>query len=111
MVTSSTNDWILVLKALADDTRLRIVKLLLEKPLRVGQIAEALGVSTYNVSKHLRVLREVDLVKMTKQGKATECDLVDEFRDKLAANENVLDLGCCSFHFDQLPEDGTIGKD
>jgi DNA-binding transcriptional ArsR family regulator len=35
--------------------RLRIVELLLKGPLGVGEIAEMLGVSPYNVSKHLRI--------------------------------------------------------
>ncbi len=103
VVAASTDDWIQVLKALADDTRLRIVKLLLDGPLRVGEISDALAVSTYNVSKHLRVLREAELVVMEKCGKAKRCLLAPEFRQKLQENENVLNLGCCTFHFDQLP--------
>ena len=103
MSAFSTDEWIHILKALADDTRLRIVKLLLEGPRRVGEISEALHVSTYNVSKHLRVLREADLIVMEKTGKAKVCTLAEEFRQKLADNENVLNLGCCTFNFDQLP--------
>ncbi|MEM1294473.1 MAG: metalloregulator ArsR/SmtB family transcription factor [Verrucomicrobiota bacterium] len=66
MPKTTTDDWIHLLKALADDTRLRIVKLLLDGSMRVGQISESLSVSTYNTSKHLRVLREAKLIVMAK---------------------------------------------
>tara|TARA_R110002096_G_scaffold105923_1_gene233041 strand:- start:8447 stop:8767 length:321 start_codon:yes stop_codon:yes gene_type:complete len=104
--TTSTDDWIHLLKALADDTRLRIVKLLLDDSMRVGEISESLNVSTYNVSKHLRVLREAELIVMEKAGKAKVCALAEEFRQKLEENENILNLGCCTFNFDQLPAAG-----
>lgn len=100
---TTTDDWIHLLKALADDTRLRIVKLLLDGSMRVGQISESLSVSTYNISKHLRVLREAELIVMEKSGKAKVCTLAEEFRQKLEENENVLNLGCCTFNFDHLP--------
>ena len=102
--TTATQDWIPVLTALADETRLRIVRLLLDGPRCVGDISEELEDSNYNISKHLRVLREAELVEMTKSGKTKECDLAVEFRKKLAENENLLDLGCCTFRFDELPE-------
>ena len=49
------SDWIQMLKALADQTRLRIVKELLAGTFCVNDLAERLNVSQYNVSKHLRV--------------------------------------------------------
>src|SRR5262245_35439077 len=46
------------LKALADQTRWAIVGELLHKPRTVSELTERLHVSQYNVSKHLRILRE-----------------------------------------------------
>lgn len=103
MDSATTNDWIPVLKALADETRLGIVRLLLEGPRGVGELSERLEVSNYNISKHLRVLREAELVVMHKHGKAKDCELAEEFRKRLEENENVLDLGCCTFRFDETP--------
>jgi hypothetical protein len=55
-------DCVPALKAIGEETRVRIVELLLERPLGVDEIAETLGVSQYNVSKHLRILREAGLL-------------------------------------------------
>lgn len=49
-------------KALADETRLLIVRELLSKPLIVGELAERLSISHYNVAKHLKVLRECGVI-------------------------------------------------
>jgi DNA-binding transcriptional ArsR family regulator len=61
-----------MLKALADETRWRIVKELLARPLTVGEIVEHLDVSQYNVSKHVRVLREAGILETARDGKHVE---------------------------------------
>ncbi|MCU1371304.1 MAG: transcriptional regulator [Ilumatobacteraceae bacterium] len=50
------------LAALADPVRRRTVELLAERPHRAGELAEALAVSPSTMSKHLRLLRQHDLV-------------------------------------------------
>jgi len=50
------------LAALADPVRRRAVELLAERPHRAGELAEALAVSPSTMSKHLRLLRQHDLV-------------------------------------------------
>ena len=57
------------LKALGDETRLRILRLLSKAALNVNDISAKLEVSHYNVSKHLRILREVGLVECERLGK------------------------------------------
>ena len=89
-----------LLKALADETRWRIVRELLSKPRTVGELVERLDVSQYNVSKHLRILREAGIVGTERAGKHVHCRVDDEFRKQLKRNETVLDLGCCTFRFD-----------
>jgi DNA-binding transcriptional ArsR family regulator len=61
-------DCIAALKALGELNRMRIVRLLLKEQLGVNQISERLKMSQYNVSKHLRILREAGLVEMEKEG-------------------------------------------
>ena len=51
-------------EALADPTRRHILDLLRERPHLVGELAELLNMSQPGVSKHLRVLREVGLVRV-----------------------------------------------
>jgi len=88
-----------MLKALADETRWRIVRELLGASRNVGELTERLKVSQYNVSKHVRILREAGIVDTRKAGKHVECRVADGFRARLARNKNVLDLGCCVFRF------------
>jgi DNA-binding transcriptional ArsR family regulator len=92
------------LKALGEETRLRILRLLFKEGLNVSEIAERLNVSQYNVSKHLRIMREAGLLEMEKQGKQRLYSVVDALKAQVAANNNVLDLGCCTFRPDRLPK-------
>ena len=89
-----------MLKALADETRWRIVRELLSTPRTVGELVERLDVSQYNVSKHLRILREAGIVEMERAGKHVHCRVAADFRKQLTRNATVLDLGCCTFRFD-----------
>jgi ArsR family transcriptional regulator len=57
-----------LLKALADETRFRLVGLLLSHDLCVGALACRLRISNAAVSQHLRVLRQVGLVRGEKRG-------------------------------------------
>ena len=51
-----------IYEALAEPMRRRILDLLRERPRLVGELAELLEISQPGVSKHLRVLRDVELV-------------------------------------------------
>jgi DNA-binding transcriptional ArsR family regulator len=96
-------DCIAALKALGELSRLRIVRLLLKEQLGVNAISERLGLSQYNVSKHLRILKEAGLVETEKHGQQRLYAVVPGLKTQLAANKNVLELGCCTFRFDKLP--------
>jgi DNA-binding transcriptional ArsR family regulator len=89
------------LKALGEETRIRIVQMLLEKERSVNEIAETLAITQYNVSKHLRVLREAGLLEIKKEGQQRFYSLAEDFQSHLSKNDNVLDLGCCTFRFDK----------
>lgn len=102
--TSRKFDCLPALKALGEEHRLRIIRLLIKKERSVNEIVTALKESQYNVSKHLKVLRDASLVEVTKHGQQRLYSLVPDFRSHLDANANVLDLGCCQFHFDKLPK-------
>ena len=56
-------DCIHALKALGEESRMRILRMLMAKERSVNEIAESLGMTQYNVSKHLRVLREASLLE------------------------------------------------
>ena len=92
------NDCVTALRALGEDTRVRIVGLLIEEAMDVNEIARRLDVSQYNVSKHLRILREAGLLEVAKSGRQRLYALPETIRRRAEAG-NILDLGCCSFQF------------
>lgn len=97
-------DCIAALKALGEESRLRILRLLFKDPLSVSRISERLEISQYNVSKHLRIMREAGLLEVEKKGKLRLYGVPRDLKSQVAANNNVLDLGCCTFRFDKLPK-------
>jgi DNA-binding transcriptional ArsR family regulator len=56
-------------KALADDTRLRMLGLLTEREMCVCEVMVALGLTQPTASHHLRILEAVGLVRDRKEGK------------------------------------------
>lgn len=97
-------DCIPAMKALGEESRLRIVRMLLTKQRSVNEIAESLDITQYNVSKHLRVLREAGLIAQEKSGQQRLYSLVPAFSAHLAENNRVLNLGCCQFDFSKMPK-------
>lgn len=82
------------LKALADDTRLAIVKLLLQHRYCVRALSIQLKISDAAVSQHLKVLREADLLYGEKKGRYMHYQVNRDSLRALAADINALaDLG------------------
>jgi len=96
-------DCIAALKALGEETRLRILRLLFKEQMSVNEIADRLKASQYNVSKHLRIMREAGQLEVEKQSKERLYGVTRKLKSQVAANNNVLDLGCCTFRLDKLP--------
>jgi len=57
------------LKALADRNRLRILRLLMDRPRCVCELQAALGIAQPTVSKHLSILEEAGWVDKQRQGR------------------------------------------
>ena len=75
-----------VLKALGDESRLRIVHLLLQGPLCVCELEYVLAMSQTNVSRHLAKLKQAKIVQNVKQGQWVNYQMDETF----LANESVL---------------------
>lgn len=97
-------DCIAALRALGEETRLRILRLLLQGESTVNDLADALDLTQYNTSKHLRVLKDAALVDFEKKGQQRLYRIAENLHQHLKQNQNTLDLGCCLFRFDELPE-------
>lgn len=65
--------YVTIFKALSDMTRLKIMWLLLsiDSKICVSEIIDVLGENQYNVSKHLRILKNAGLIYEKKEGKWT----------------------------------------
>ena len=65
-------------KGLADPNRLYLLYTLNEKPCTVNELSEKLGLAQPTVSRHLRILRERNMVIDTRQGQSVLYALADE---------------------------------
>jgi len=61
-------DFIRVMKALSDPNRVKVIKMLQQKPMCVSEMQEALGIAQPTVSKHLKILEDAGLVQSKKDG-------------------------------------------
>lgn len=92
------------LRALGEENRLRILRLLLIGEQNVNAISEALDISPYNVSKHLSILKSAGLAVCRKDGRERLYSVAEDYGVQLSNGQKVMDLGCCSFRLDQLPK-------
>ncbi|XZE53717.1 ArsR/SmtB family transcription factor [Planctomycetaceae bacterium SH139] len=84
------------LKALADPTRLRILKALQAGPLTVSDVAFALDMEIGLVSHHLRTLYHAQIATSYRDGKYVYYAWNGDF-SKLRARGGTFDFGCCQF--------------
>jgi len=63
------NDAVVMLAALAEETRLGIVKLLAAESKNVTDIGRTLNVEIVNVSHHLRILSDAGIIQGTRDGR------------------------------------------
>ena len=78
------------LKALADETRLNILRMLLNGDLCVGALAKHLGISKPAVSQHLQKLRIAGLVRGEKRGYWTHYIVDRQALEGIAKELNAL---------------------
>ncbi len=87
-------------KALADETRLKILHLLFEREQCVSDVMAALHLNQSRVSHHLKILKVARLVDASRDGQRICYALHPNAKDKLSqAKAEALDLGCCEVTF------------
>lgn len=67
-ITIPPGDLLRVLRALADDTRLRILKVVAQRPRSTQELAPLLHISEATCSKHLRLLAEAGILQSRRDG-------------------------------------------
>lgn len=105
-------------RALSDPTRLRILRLLAEGPLCVGDLVAALGIPQPAASRHLAYLREAGLIEHERRGQwsfygpclprsafhaalseaVAASDAAQARRDRAALRALTRSGGCCPRH-------------
>lgn len=91
-----TIDRVKVFKALADDSRLRIVESLFDENLSVSEIAEITGIEYSQVSHHLGVLRNAGIVNDRRAGKFIVYGINPDLLSREHRSEHILDFNCCT---------------
>jgi ArsR family transcriptional regulator len=71
-----------IFKALSDDTRLRVIKLLQDRELCVCELMQVLDMSQPRISRHLSVLKNAGLVNDRREGKWIHYSLRKETQGK-----------------------------
>lgn len=89
-----------VLKALADETRLRILESLLAQEKCVSDLVRELDFPQPHVSHHLRILRDSGVVEGIREGKQV-CYRISPIIQRALANHEgqALNFGCCELRF------------
>ncbi len=89
-----------VLKALGDETRLRILESLLIGEKCVTDLVQELKCSQPHASHHLRILRDSGLVEGHRDGKQVCYRVAPAIQRALANRQGqALDFGCCELRF------------
>lgn len=88
-----------ILKVLANDTRLRVVQLLLGGPRNVTELNDDLQVEKTLLSHHLKTLRDAGIVETTRVGKTIRYCLAPHLAS--TASRAGIDLGCCQLVFEK----------
>src|SRR5262245_66136479 len=69
MNDSASTELAKTLSAVGEPTRLRIIRLLIDGPKNVGEIAKELGIVIVNASHHLGILRNAQILLAQKEGR------------------------------------------
>jgi DNA-binding transcriptional ArsR family regulator len=106
-----------VCAALADPIRVEIVELLAERDMSAGEIADRFPVSRPAVSRHLRVLRESDLVTVREEAQRRVYSLnpspLDDLGEWMERNRRLWErrLDRLGQHLDRMAEDERTRDD
>ncbi len=83
------NEFSNALRLLADETRLRILRLLHQEPLNVSELTAVLGLAQSGVSRHLSMLRKMGVVEERREGIWSYYQLSEKLLEDWGKTENA----------------------
>ncbi len=90
--------YVAIMKSLSDESRFKIINLLLSQDLCVGGLAKRLDISKAAVSQHLQILRKIGMVTGEKRGYFTHYIVNRDLLKKVG--EKTIELAdqtpCCN---------------
>jgi len=92
----NTDECARILKAMADGTRLGIMRRLVDAELSVSELARVLKLPQPAVSHHLAILRHAGLLIQERDGRRVLNRLHPAAAKHLKQGEDIIELGCCS---------------
>ena len=80
------SDFLKLTRALSEPNRVKILKLLQQRPMFVSELQYALEIAQPTVSKHLKVLEEAGLIAFLKHGRWVRYHLTEDAMSPYAAS-------------------------
>jgi len=105
---ASLRELIRVFKALADTTRVRIIKMLKKRSLCVCELQEILGIAQSSVSRHLKILEDAGLVEHEKCGQWVNYHLATDKDKNPYASLMLVHLDSWLEHYPQIQQDREL---
>ncbi len=99
----------IILKSIADETRLRILRLLNREELNVQELCDILQMPQPRISRHLAVLKQIDLVSDRRDGTRAYYS-ISKFNGVLGDFQNYLTALCQAYHPDIERLEQTLKK-
>lgn len=88
-----------ILKALADESRLRILSQVIKGEMCVCEIEHCLGLTQSNASRHLNILKKARILESYKNAQWTYYKISDEFINENKELYNYLKIKTCTLSF------------
>ncbi len=97
-----------LIKAMSDQTRLRILKILQNGPLHVNEVLEILDMGQSRISRHLKILSDAGLIEGIRQG----IRVYYQFRSDIDENPQLIEI-LRSFHLEpaRLSQEDSSGRE
>lgn len=96
---SNSMDSAELFKALADETRLKIVHALFDGEKCVSDLMSQLDLAQSHVSHHLKILKISGIIDSKRDGHKINYFLSPGVRSTIDEDNESLDLGCCEVNF------------